>query len=81
MTRIENLEDWIAGKRREVTAEEPLSIQANIAALSQRVWKAERTLEQVRRLVEQWAEREATEGEHVYYRELRHVLAGGDGDE
>jgi len=78
MTRIENLEDWVAQKRAEVRDGEPLSIQTNIAALSQRLWKAEQTLEQVRRLVDQWAEREATEGEHVYYRELCAVLKGGD---
>lgn len=43
------LDEWVARKRREVAAEEPLSIQTNIAALSQRLWKAEQTLEQVRR--------------------------------
>lgn len=52
MTRIENLEDWVAKKRREVDDERPLSIQANIAVLSQRLWKAEPTLEQVRRWVD-----------------------------
>lgn len=47
---IEGFTRWLEGKRADVAAEEPLSIQANIAALSQRLWKAEQTLEQVRRL-------------------------------
>jgi len=42
-------EDWIREKRADI-AQHNLSIQANIAALSQRLWKAEQTLEQVRRL-------------------------------
>jgi hypothetical protein len=46
------LDEWVARKRREIAAEEPLSIQTNIAALSQRLWKAEQTLEQVRRFVD-----------------------------
>ena len=47
---IEGFTRWLEGKRADVAAEEPLSIQANIAALSQRLWRAEQTLEQVRRL-------------------------------
>ena len=42
-------EDWIREKRADI-AQHNLSIQTTIAALSQRLWKAEQTLEQVRRL-------------------------------
>ncbi len=47
--------DWVDGKRYEVACgnPEPLSIQANIAALSQRLWKAESTLDEIRR----WTQR------------------------
>ena len=50
--RFENGEAWVTRKRAEVRDAEPLSIQHNISALSQRLWKAEQTLEQVRRLSE-----------------------------
>ena len=49
---LEPFTTWIDRKRREIAAEEPLSIQTNIAALSQRLWKAEQQLEQVARLVD-----------------------------
>lgn len=48
--RFESPQDWLERKRREVAAEEPLSIQANIAALSQRLWAAEQKLDAVRKL-------------------------------
>ena len=53
---IEGFTRWLEGKRADVAAEEPLSIQANIAALSQRLWKAEQTIEQVRRLIDKGRE-------------------------
>jgi len=53
---IEGFTRWLEGKRADVAAEEPLSIQANIAALSQRLWKAEQTLEQVRRFIDKGRE-------------------------
>jgi len=69
--------DWVGRKRREVAAEEPLSIQANIAALSQRLWKAEQQLEQVRRACDKWAD-----GSHNpplgYINAIRNILDGGD---
>jgi hypothetical protein len=53
---LEPFTTWIDRKRREIAAEEPLSIQANIAALSQRLWKAEQTIEQVRRFIDKGRE-------------------------
>lgn len=50
--RFESPQDWLERKRREVATEEPLSIQANIAALSQRLWAAEQQLDAVRRFVD-----------------------------
>ena len=65
---LEPFTTWIDRKRREIAAEEPLSIQTNIAALSQRLWKAEQTIEQVRRLIDRcdlcWATDDAEQSEH-----------------
>ena len=44
------LDEWVARKRREIAAAEPLSIQTNIAVLSQRLWAAESALDQIGRL-------------------------------
>ena len=40
---------WLDAKRRDVAAEGPLSIQAHIAVLSQRLWVAEQHLDGVRK--------------------------------
>ena len=51
---IEGFTRWLEGKSSEVRGAgiEPLSLQTTIAALSQRLWKAEQQLEQVARLVD-----------------------------
>lgn len=53
---IEGFTRWLEGKRADVAAEEPLRDLANIAALSQRLWKAEQTIEQVRRFIDKGRE-------------------------
>ena len=45
-----NLPEWIARKHAEVAAEQPLSLQTTIGALSQRLWAAEQALDQINRL-------------------------------
>jgi len=80
--------DWVDGKRHEVACgnPEPLSIQANIAALSQRLWKAEATLEQVRRYADNAGFPDDTEvryaqGCNDVLNDVRRILDGGDADE
>jgi hypothetical protein len=55
---IEGFTRWLEGKSSEVRGAgiEPLSLQTTIAALSQRLWKAEQTIEQVRRLIDKGRE-------------------------
>ena len=45
-----NLPEWIARKRADIAAEQPLSLQTTIGALSQRLWAAEQALDQINRL-------------------------------
>ena len=45
-----NLPDWLARKRADIAAEQPLSLQTTIGALSQRLWAAESALDQIARL-------------------------------
>lgn len=45
-----NLPDWLARKRADIAAEQPLSLQTTIGALSQRLWTAEQALDQIGRL-------------------------------
>ena len=45
-----NLPEWIARKRADIAAEQPLSLQTTIGALSQRLWTAESALDQINRL-------------------------------
>ena len=45
-----NLPEWIARKRADIAAEQPLSLQTTIGALSQRLWAAESALDQIARL-------------------------------
>ena len=79
---LEPFTTWIDRKRREIAAEEPLSIQANIAALSQRLWKAEQTIEQVRRFVDTAGFPDDTEVRYAQgYNDARNDVArilGGD---
>jgi hypothetical protein len=79
---IEGFTRWLEGKRADVAAEEPLSIQANIAALSQRLWKAEQTLEQVRRFIDTAGFPDDTEVRYAQgYNDARNDVArilGGD---
>lgn len=63
------LDEWVARKRREIAAEEPLSIQANISALSQRLWVAEQQLAEIRRFVDAFDDDVPTEY-------LRRILDG-----
>ena len=75
-------EDWIREKRADI-AQHNLSIQANIAALSQRLWKAEQTLEQVARLVDNAGLPPGTDpayrmGYGDVMADLRRILGGGD---
>ena len=78
--RFENGEAWLARKRAEVADQEPLSIQANISGLSQRLWKAEQTLDQVRHACDKWAAVEYGPP-LAMVNDLRRILDGGDGDE
>jgi hypothetical protein len=71
-------EDWIREKRADI-AQHNLSIQANIAALSQRLWAAEQTLEQVRLACDKWAAVEYGPP-LAMVNDLRRILGGGDGD-
>lgn len=80
---LEPFTTWIDRKRREIAAEEPLSIQTNIAALSQRLWKAEQQLEQVARLVDNAGLPPGTDpayrmGYGDVMADLRRILDGGD---
>ena len=45
-----NLPEWLAAKRADIAAEQPLSLQTTIGALSQRLWTAESTLDQIAKL-------------------------------
>ena len=45
-----NLPDWLARKHADIAAEQPLSLQTTIGALSQRLWAAEQALDQINRL-------------------------------
>ena len=45
-----NLPEWLAAKRADIAAEQPLSLQTTIGALSQRLWAAESALDQIGRL-------------------------------
>ena len=42
------LDEWVARKRREIAAEEPLSIQTNIATLTHELNIAQGALEKIR---------------------------------
>ena len=44
------LDEWLARKRADIAAEQPLSLQTTIGALSQRLWAAESALDQIARL-------------------------------
>ena len=45
-----NLPAWLAAKRAEIDDAAPLSLQTTIGALSQRLWAAESTLDQIAKL-------------------------------
>ena len=45
-----NLPEWLARKHADIAAEQPLSLQTTIGALSQRLWAAESALDQIGRL-------------------------------
>ena len=45
-----NLPEWLAKKHADIAAEQPLSLQTTIGALSQRLWTAESTLDQIAKL-------------------------------
>lgn len=74
-------EDWIREKRADI-AQHNLSIQTTIAALSQRLWKAEQTIEQVRRFVDTAGFPDDTEARYAQgYNDARNDVArilGGD---
>src|SRR5574343_1406675 len=42
-----NLSEWLARKHADIAAEQPLSLQNTIGALSQRLWAAEQALDQI----------------------------------
>ena len=65
------IDDWLASKRREVRDAEPLSIQANISALSARLWAAEEKLAEIRRWVDAFDDDIPTEY-------VRRILDGTD---
>ena len=45
-----NLSEWLAKRHADIAAEQPLSLQTTIAALSRRLWAAETRLDQIGRL-------------------------------
>ena len=45
-----NLPEWLAKRHADIAAEQPLSLQTTIGALSQRLWAAESALDQIGRL-------------------------------
>ena len=44
------LDEWLARKHADIAAEQPLSLQTTIGALSQRLWAAESVLDQIAKL-------------------------------
>ena len=75
-------DQWADGKRREVRDARPLSIQTTIGGLSQRLWKAEQTLEQVRRFADSTVLISSNPDVQRGYDEARNdvarILDGGD---
>lgn len=81
MLPIEKFEAWLDGKHAEVRDAEPLSIQANIAVLSQRLWAAEQQLEQVRRVCDKWEGQVSNPPLMGMVADVRLILEDGDSDE
>lgn len=45
-----NLSEWLAKRHADIAAEQPLSLQTTVGALSSRLWAAEQALDQITRL-------------------------------